>query len=89
MESDIIRPLRDLLITPNFDDMIGGISEETVTNYDLIRESVNDYATLEKTDEHVVSLTYSNQLPHFSHFRKESKLGLLRIRKKLLIVGKQ
>ena len=56
MEADIVGPLRDLLITPNFDDMIGGIDEKIVKDYDIIRRNVLQYATLEETDKHVVSI---------------------------------
>jgi len=44
--------------------MIGGVEESVVRDYDIIRDSVQTYATLEETDKHVVS----------SHFKRVGSL---------------
>lgn len=63
MAANIIGAIRDLLINPNFDDMVGGVRESDVRNYDLIRHGspsnsafagVETIATVEATNEQAV-----------------------------------
>jgi hypothetical protein len=54
LEKDVIAPIKELFINPNFEDAIGG-NEDKIRKYDLIRSIVQEKATLEKTNEHKVS----------------------------------